>query len=117
VSAIATAPDEAAVVAGVPKQLLIGGEWRAADGGRTLPVEDPATGETLCEVADALAADAHAALDSAAAVQEEWAARPPRERNPAAPFGGVKASGFGREGGHEGIEEYLETKYVAISHG
>jgi succinate-semialdehyde dehydrogenase/glutarate-semialdehyde dehydrogenase len=34
--------------------------------------------------------------------------------NPAAPFGGVKASGFGREGGHEGIEEYLETKYVAI---
>jgi succinate-semialdehyde dehydrogenase/glutarate-semialdehyde dehydrogenase len=35
--------------------------------------------------------------------------------NPAAPFGGVKHSGFGREGGFEGIEEYLETKYVAIS--
>jgi succinate-semialdehyde dehydrogenase/glutarate-semialdehyde dehydrogenase len=35
--------------------------------------------------------------------------------NPAAPFGGVKQSGFGREGGFEGIEEYLETKYVAIS--
>jgi succinate-semialdehyde dehydrogenase / glutarate-semialdehyde dehydrogenase len=35
--------------------------------------------------------------------------------NPAAPFGGVKQSGFGREGGYEGIEEYLETKYVAIS--
>ena len=34
--------------------------------------------------------------------------------NPAAPFGGVKASGFGREGGAEGIEEYLETKYVGI---
>lgn len=34
--------------------------------------------------------------------------------NPAAPFGGIKASGFGREGGYEGIEEYLETKYVAI---
>jgi succinate-semialdehyde dehydrogenase/glutarate-semialdehyde dehydrogenase len=32
--------------------------------------------------------------------------------NPAAPFGGVKHSGFGREGGFEGIEEYLETKYV-----
>jgi succinate-semialdehyde dehydrogenase/glutarate-semialdehyde dehydrogenase len=31
-----------------------------------------------------------------------------------APFGGVKHSGFGREGGHEGIEEYLETKYVAM---
>ncbi|MDF2746326.1 MAG: Aldehyde Dehydrogenase [Propionibacteriaceae bacterium] len=34
--------------------------------------------------------------------------------NPAAPFGGVKASGLGREGGPEGIEEYLETKYVGI---
>ncbi|MDQ6657472.1 MAG: NAD-dependent succinate-semialdehyde dehydrogenase [Actinomycetota bacterium] len=35
--------------------------------------------------------------------------------NPAAPFGGVKASGIGREGGLEGIEEYLETKYVGIA--
>jgi succinate-semialdehyde dehydrogenase/glutarate-semialdehyde dehydrogenase len=35
--------------------------------------------------------------------------------NPAAPFGGVKQSGFGREGGYEGIQEYLETKYVAVN--
>jgi succinate-semialdehyde dehydrogenase/glutarate-semialdehyde dehydrogenase len=35
--------------------------------------------------------------------------------NPAAPFGGVKQSGFGREGGYEGIEEYLEIKYVAVN--
>ena len=35
--------------------------------------------------------------------------------NPAAPFGGVKHSGFGREGGFEGIDEYLETKYVALA--
>ena len=34
--------------------------------------------------------------------------------DPAAPFGGVKESGFGREGGTEGIEEYLDTKYVAF---
>ncbi len=34
--------------------------------------------------------------------------------NAGAPFGGVKQSGFGREGGKEGIEEYLETKYVAM---
>jgi succinate-semialdehyde dehydrogenase / glutarate-semialdehyde dehydrogenase len=34
--------------------------------------------------------------------------------NPAAPFGGVKQSGFGREGGPEGIEEYLSIKYVGI---
>jgi succinate-semialdehyde dehydrogenase/glutarate-semialdehyde dehydrogenase len=37
--------------------------------------------------------------------------------NAGAPFGGVKHSGFGREGGPEGIEEYLETKYVAMSVG
>ncbi len=37
--------------------------------------------------------------------------------NPAAPFGGVKQSGYGREGGFEGIEEYLETKYVALQLG
>ena len=35
--------------------------------------------------------------------------------NPAAPFGGVKASGLGREGGKEGIEEYLETVYIGIA--
>lgn len=35
--------------------------------------------------------------------------------DPAAPFGGVKASGFGREGGTEGIEEYLSTKYIALT--
>jgi succinate-semialdehyde dehydrogenase/glutarate-semialdehyde dehydrogenase len=35
--------------------------------------------------------------------------------DPAAPFGGVKESGFGREGGFEGIEEYLETKYIALT--
>ncbi|MFM9919103.1 NAD-dependent succinate-semialdehyde dehydrogenase [Lacisediminihabitans sp. H27-G8] len=35
--------------------------------------------------------------------------------NPAAPFGGVKQSGLGREGGFEGIDEYLETRYVGIS--
>jgi succinate-semialdehyde dehydrogenase/glutarate-semialdehyde dehydrogenase len=35
--------------------------------------------------------------------------------NAGAPFGGVKQSGFGREGGPEGMEEYLETKYVAMA--
>jgi succinate-semialdehyde dehydrogenase/glutarate-semialdehyde dehydrogenase len=37
--------------------------------------------------------------------------------NAGAPFGGVKQSGFGREGGPEGLEEYLETKYVALNVG
>jgi succinate-semialdehyde dehydrogenase/glutarate-semialdehyde dehydrogenase len=34
--------------------------------------------------------------------------------DPAAPFGGVKQSGIGREGGHEGMLEYLESKYIAV---
>jgi succinate-semialdehyde dehydrogenase/glutarate-semialdehyde dehydrogenase len=35
--------------------------------------------------------------------------------DPAAPFGGVKQSGVGREGGHEGMLDYLESKYIAVS--
>src|SRR4051795_2142190 len=62
----------------VPKQLFIGGEWR--DGSGTLPVEDPATGETLTEVADASVEDAKAALDAAVAAQGDWAKTSPRER-------------------------------------
>jgi succinate-semialdehyde dehydrogenase/glutarate-semialdehyde dehydrogenase len=34
--------------------------------------------------------------------------------DPAAPFGGVKQSGIGREGGQEGMLEFLETKYIAV---
>ncbi|MBV9661940.1 MAG: aldehyde dehydrogenase family protein, partial [Acidimicrobiales bacterium] len=34
--------------------------------------------------------------------------------NPAAPFGGVKQSGYGREGGREGIDEYLDVKYLSL---
>jgi succinate-semialdehyde dehydrogenase/glutarate-semialdehyde dehydrogenase len=35
--------------------------------------------------------------------------------NVAAPFGGIKHSGLGREGGPEGIEEYLDVKYYAVN--
>jgi succinate-semialdehyde dehydrogenase / glutarate-semialdehyde dehydrogenase len=75
-----TSSQEQAAVEAVPNQLFIGGEWRDASGGATLGVEDPATGETFTEVADASPEDARAALDAACAVQAEWAAHPPRER-------------------------------------
>jgi succinate-semialdehyde dehydrogenase/glutarate-semialdehyde dehydrogenase len=72
--------NESAVLDGVHKQLYIGGEWRDGAEGGTLGVEDPATGETLCEVADATPDDATAALAAAADKQAEWGAHPPRER-------------------------------------
>jgi succinate-semialdehyde dehydrogenase / glutarate-semialdehyde dehydrogenase len=75
-----TTDNESAVVQAAPNRLFIGGEWREASGGATLAVEDPSTGETLVEVADATPDDATAALDACVAVQEEWAAHPPRER-------------------------------------
>jgi succinate-semialdehyde dehydrogenase/glutarate-semialdehyde dehydrogenase len=68
------------VVARIPTGLYIGGAWRAATGGRTLPVVDPATEQVLTEIADATPEDAVAALDAACAVQEEWARHPPRAR-------------------------------------
>ncbi len=72
--------DERSVIDAVDPRLYVGGRWRQASGGRTLPVEDPATGETLCEVADATVEDARSALDAAVAAQAGWAAHPPRER-------------------------------------
>jgi succinate-semialdehyde dehydrogenase/glutarate-semialdehyde dehydrogenase len=71
---------EQAVLADVPKQLFIGGEWRAASGGGVLGVEDPSTGETLVEVADGQIDDALAALTAASEKQAEWAEFAPRER-------------------------------------
>jgi len=64
----------------LPTELYIGGRWRAASGGGTLTVEDPATGEPLVEVADAQPEDALEALGAAADKQAEWAGFPPRER-------------------------------------
>jgi succinate-semialdehyde dehydrogenase / glutarate-semialdehyde dehydrogenase len=71
---------EASVIASVPHELFIGGRWRAASGGGTLPVEDPSTGETLCEVADATGEDADAALAAAHETFKTWRNHPPRER-------------------------------------
>jgi succinate-semialdehyde dehydrogenase/glutarate-semialdehyde dehydrogenase len=76
---VATAEQQ--IVDRVEKRLYIGGEWRDASGGGTLEVEDPATGEAICDVADATPEDAMAALDAAAAKQKEWAESEPTVRS------------------------------------
>lgn len=71
---------EEQVISSVKKGLLIGGEWCDAIGGKTFAVEDPATGQPLCEVADAAPKDALNALAAADEAQKEWKQNPPRER-------------------------------------
>src|SRR5437588_3405147 len=74
-----TSSQEQQVVDQVPKQRYIGGEWRGGAKG-TIRVEDPSTGETLVEVADASPEDAKAALDAAVQAGPDWAKHAPRER-------------------------------------
>ncbi len=71
---------ESELLASVPDGLFIGGEWRAAEGGKTLTVSDPATGEVVKTIANASPADGIAALDAANAAFPSWAATPARER-------------------------------------
>ena len=74
-----SAPEEQRILEQVPKQLYIAGEWR--DGAKgSVAVEDPSTGESLCDVADASTDDAKAALDAAVDAGAEWARTAPRER-------------------------------------
>jgi succinate-semialdehyde dehydrogenase / glutarate-semialdehyde dehydrogenase len=69
------------VVRDVPKQLFIGGDWQDAESGRTLSVDNPATGEELCQVADASPTDGRRAVEAAVAAQAAWAATAPRVRS------------------------------------
>ena len=87
---------EQAVLDRVPTKLFIGGEWRDATGGGTLPVEDPSTGETIAEVADATVEDAR----RRAGRRRRRAGRtspktPPRERarDPAPRLRGARRAG------------------------
>jgi succinate-semialdehyde dehydrogenase/glutarate-semialdehyde dehydrogenase len=77
---MSTATAEQAVVGAVKPQLYIGGEWRDGGEAATIAVEDPATGETLVEVADATLDDAEAALAAAHETFQTWRDHPPRER-------------------------------------
>ncbi|MCW2817956.1 MAG: Aldehyde Dehydrogenase, partial [Marmoricola sp.] len=74
-------PDAQAVIDDAPHQLYIGGQWRDASSGATFEVEDPATGEVLCSVADGTVEDGRAAIDAAVAAQADWAATSPNERS------------------------------------
>ncbi|HEX8498627.1 MAG TPA: aldehyde dehydrogenase family protein, partial [Actinomycetales bacterium] len=71
---------ETTVVEQVPTGLFIGGQWREAQGGARIEVEDPSTGEVLTTVADATVADGKAALDAAVDAQPAWARTAPRDR-------------------------------------
>jgi vanillin dehydrogenase len=62
------------------QQLLIGGEWRDAEGGASFERTDPFSGETATVAAAAGAADANAAIEAAAGAFADWAAKPPAER-------------------------------------
>ena len=70
---------ERLAIESVPTGLFIGGGWRQT--AARLPVEDPATGRVLCEVADASPDDGLDALAAAADAQADWARTPPRERS------------------------------------
>src|ERR671917_1164464 len=78
---MATATEsEQSIVEEVHKGLYIGGEWRESAESDSFEVEDPSTGEALCEVADASADDARAAMDAAAEAKDSWRWLAPRER-------------------------------------
>jgi succinate-semialdehyde dehydrogenase/glutarate-semialdehyde dehydrogenase len=71
---------ETELLASVPDQLFIAGEWRASTSGKTLDVQDPSTGKTIKQIADATPGDARDAMDAAANAQDAWAATSPRQR-------------------------------------
>jgi succinate-semialdehyde dehydrogenase / glutarate-semialdehyde dehydrogenase len=63
------------------KGLFIGGRWVGSSDGTSTPVINPATGETLCTVADGTPTDGRAAVAAAVATQRMWALTAPRERS------------------------------------
>ncbi len=68
------------LLANVPTDLWIGGQWRKASDSQRFDVIDPATEKTIASVASASVDDAKAAVDAASAAFGDWAARKPRER-------------------------------------
>ncbi len=77
---MALSSDETRVLSAVRTDLYLGGVWTPAASGRTVPVEDPATGEVIAEIADAGPDEGLEALRIAADHQAAWARTAPRER-------------------------------------
>lgn len=73
--------NEQQLLAEVNNDLFINGQWRASSDGRTLAVLDPATGESLKDVASASVQDGIDAIEAADAAFPAWAATPPRLRS------------------------------------
>jgi succinate-semialdehyde dehydrogenase/glutarate-semialdehyde dehydrogenase len=68
------------LLAKVPTQLYINGEWRDGGSGKTIAVSDPSNGLVIANIADATEEDGKLAIDAAASVQESWAKTAPRYR-------------------------------------
>src|SRR5690625_504258 len=68
------------LISGLPTDLFIAGEWRAAQGNKRFSVENPATASELTTVADASIEDGDAALSAAVTAQETWGDTAPRDR-------------------------------------
>ncbi len=75
-----TPADEKRVLDLVPTGVFVGGEWRESSSGKTLDVNDPATGKVLKTISDASYEDGQAALTAAHEAQADWAKTAPRVR-------------------------------------
>ena len=96
--------------------MYIDGQWRQAENDASFDVFNPATGEKIGAVASGDQKDAARAMRVFERLR--FGIVGINDINPtaaAAPFGGMKESGMGREGGREGIAEYLETKLGGFS--
>ena len=94
-----------------PRKLFINGQWVDAASGKTFETPNPATGETLANVAEGDAEDIDRALAKKLRAGTVWI-NCYNVFDASLPFGGYKQSGWGREMGHEVLEAYTEVKAV-----